>query len=66
MIWKTTNALGQEVTWYSEDEYFELWKTLDDVKDLLEQYLKWYGCNNEVERALAKINEGLENGQESN
>lgn len=20
MIWKTTNALGQEVTWYSEDE----------------------------------------------
>ena len=35
MIWKTTNGLGQEVTWYS---------------------------NNEVERALAKINEGLENG----
>ena len=24
MIWKTTNALGQEVTWYSEDEIIYL------------------------------------------
>ena len=24
MIWKTTNALGQEVVWYSDDEYNKL------------------------------------------
>ena len=60
MIWKTTNGLGQEVTWYSEGEYRRLWHALDDAKDLLEEYLKWYGANNEVERALIKIEEGLE------
>jgi hypothetical protein len=24
MIWKTTNGLNQEVTWYSEDEILKL------------------------------------------
>ena len=33
MIWKTTNALGQEVTWYSEDE-------VKHLNDLLNQALK--------------------------
>ena len=33
MIWKTTNALGQEVTWYSEDEV--IW-----LRSLLYQALK--------------------------
>ena len=29
MIWKTTNALGQEVTWYSEDEILKLFILLE-------------------------------------
>jgi hypothetical protein len=33
MIWKTTNTLGQEVTWYSEDE-------VKHLNDLLNQALK--------------------------
>jgi hypothetical protein len=33
MIWKTTNGLGQEVTWYSEDE-------VKHLNDLLNQALK--------------------------
>ncbi len=33
MIWKTTNGLGQEVTWYSEDEV--IW-----LRNLLYQALK--------------------------
>lgn len=33
MIWKTTNGLGQEVTWYSEDE-------VEYFKNLLYQALK--------------------------
>lgn len=28
-MWKTTNALGQEVVWYSEDEYNKLKEKLD-------------------------------------
>lgn len=38
MIWKTINALGQEVTWYSEDEVQKIKNTLQkaidpDIKD---------------------------------
>ena len=33
MIWKTTNVLSQEVTWYSEDE-------VKHLNDLLNQALK--------------------------
>ena len=33
MIWKTTNALGLEVTWYSED-------AVKHLNDLLNQALK--------------------------
>lgn len=29
MIWKTTNGLGQELVWYSEDEYNKLKEKLD-------------------------------------
>ena len=32
MIWKTTNALGQEVVWYSEDEYNTLLNALFDIQ----------------------------------
>ena len=59
MIWKTTNALGQEVTWYSEDEYFELWNVLDDVKELLELHQHCYGSFTHIERALNRIDEVL-------
>lgn len=31
MIWKTTNGLGQEVTWYSEDEYNRLKEKLEKI-----------------------------------
>ena len=51
MIWKTTNALGQETTWYSEDEYNTLLKALFDIKELLEL------CDNDthIDRALKII-----------
>ena len=38
MIWKTTNALGQETTWYSEDEYNTLLIALFVMQELLEFY----------------------------
>ena len=59
MIWKTTNALGQEVTWYSEEEYHSLWNVLDDVKELLEEHQHCYGSFTHIERALNRINEVL-------
>ena len=51
MIWKTTNALGQEVAWYSEDEYNTLLKALFDIQELLEL------CDNDthIDRALKII-----------
>lgn len=33
MIWKTTNGLGQEVTWYSEDEVKKIKDTLQKAID---------------------------------
>ena len=55
MIWKTTNALGQEVVWYSEDEYNTLLKALFDIQGLLEL------CDNDthIDRALKIIEEVL-------
>ena len=51
MIWKTTNALGQETTWYSEDEYNTLLNALFDIQELLEL------CDNDthIDRALKII-----------
>ena len=51
MIWKTTNALGQEMTWYSEDEYKTLLKALFDIQELLEL------CDNDthIDRAMKII-----------
>ena len=53
MIWKTTNGLGQEVTWYSENEYNKLLKALFDIQELLEL------CDNDmdIDRALEIIDE---------
>ena len=53
MIWKTTNALGQEVAWYSEDEYNTLLNALFDIKELLEL------CDNDthIDKALKRIDE---------
>ena len=55
MIWKTTNALGQEVAWYSEDEYNTLLIALFDIQKLLEL------CDNDthIDRALKIIEEVL-------
>ena len=46
MIWKTTNALGQEVTWYSEDEYNTLLISLFVMQELLEL------CDNDAQEEL--------------
>ena len=59
MIWKTTNELGQEVTWYSEGEYHSIWNVLDDVKELLELHQHYYGPFTHIERALNRIDEVL-------
>ena len=53
MIWKTTNRLGQEVTWYSEDEYNKLLKALFDIQELLELGDK----DTDIDRALEIIDE---------
>ena len=55
MIWKTTNRLGQDVTWYSEDEYNKLLKALFDIQELLEL------CDNDthIDKALKIIEEVL-------
>ena len=53
MTWKTTNRLGQDVTWYSEDEYNTLLKALFDIQELLEL------CDNNthIDKALKIIDE---------
>ena len=53
MIWKTTNALGQEVTWYSKDEYNKLLNALFDIQELLAL------CDNNthIDKALKRIDE---------
>ena len=53
MIWKTTNALGQEAALYSEYEYNTLLKALCDIQELLEL------CDNDthIDRALKIIDE---------
>ena len=52
MIWKTNNALGQDVTWYSEDEYNTLLIALFVMQELLEFY-----NDTHIDRSLNKINE---------
>ena len=52
MIWKTTNALGQEVVWYSEDEYNTLLISLFVMQELLEFY-----NDTHIDRSLNKIDE---------
>ena len=53
MIWKTNNGLGQEVVWYSEDEYNTLLIALFVMQELLELYDN--GTN--IDRSLNKIDE---------
>ena len=52
MIWKTNNGLGQEVVWYSEDEYNTLLIALFVMQELLEFY-----NDTNIDRSLNKINE---------
>ena len=58
MIWKTTNGLGQEVTWYSEDE-IKKYKTM--LKVCQKQFLH---AVDEYGKLKEKY-EGLENGQKT-
>ena len=58
MIWKTTNALGQEVTWYSKEEvakaFFTLHKAIDPEVETFESYdliFKTYEILEELMRA---------------
>ena len=53
MIWKTTNGLGQDVTWYSEDEYNTLLIALFVMQELLE----FYDNDTHIYRSLNKIDE---------
>ena len=53
MIWKTNNGLGQEVVWYSENEYNTLLIALFVMQELLELYDN--GTN--IDRSLNKIDE---------
>ena len=40
MIWKTINALGKEVTWYSEDNLKELLKLKETIGKIKEIAIK--------------------------
>ena len=50
MIWKTNNGLGQDVTWYSEDEYNTLLIALFVMQELLEFY-----NDTHIDKALNRI-----------
>ena len=52
MIWKTNNGLGQEVVWYSEDEYNTLLIALFVMQELLEFY-----NDTHIDRSLNIIDE---------
>ena len=62
MIWETTNALGQDVTWYSEDEYNTLLISLFVMQELLEL------CDNDthIDRVLNRIDEVKNENQTRN
>lgn len=49
MIWKTTNGLGKEVTWYSEDEILKLFILLSIFSGVNNDWFirnNIYGSNN--------------------
>ena len=52
MIWKTNNGIGQEVVWYSEDEYNTLLIALFVMQELLEFY-----NDTHIDRSLNIIDE---------
>ena len=62
MIWKTTNALGQEVVWYSDDEYNTLLISLFVMQELLELY----DNGTHIDRSLNKIDEEENENQTRN
>lgn len=54
MVWKTTNALGQEVTWYSEEDVKQLKKELEEAKLFKGLYETFYRAkHNDVTNAIA-------------
>lgn len=72
MVWKTTNALGKEVVWYSPEDIKELLKKID----ILEENTKFvkskkYGfyyekdIDNLVESKLETINQSCKNYKEA-
>lgn len=64
-MWKTTNGLGQPVTWYSEEEYKKLEETLTDIRDIAIDGYYFYSDDDEkeerewFEEILQKIDEVL-------
>lgn len=52
MIWKTTNGLGQEVTWYSEDEV-KKYKTM--LKVCQKQFLNAVEEYNKLKESIKEI-----------
>ena len=65
-MWKTTNGLGQPVTWYSENEYKKVEEVLTDIKDIaIDGYYFYSDIDEKEEREwfeeiLQKINEVLQ------
>ena len=65
-MWKTTNGLGQPVTWYSENEYKKVEDVLTDIKDIaIDGYYFYSDIDEKEEREwfeeiLQKINEVLQ------
>lgn len=53
MIWKTINGLGQEVTWYSEDE-------LKKIKNCCQIYFKTNEAK-QLSKIILQIIEGIKN-----
>ena len=60
MIWKTNNGLGQEVVWYSEDEYNTLlneYNTLLISLFVMQELLELCDNDTHIDRALNRIDE---------
>jgi prephenate dehydrogenase len=66
-MWNTTNGLGKQVVWYSEEEYQAIKKLNEANKGLLtataKQNYKLLQEYDKLKTALAEIKEIVENGK---
>jgi len=69
MIWKTTNGLGQEVTWYTIEEFKKIKNIANKTLNMVDYRTYFKRDNKSLKQEgfktlyeILKIIEGLENG----